>query len=310
MDGLARQILYPAAAWTGEPMKRRLEDTDPLGLRPGSDLAGAGLPNVEGDITEPDPRMPLRAPTDDAQLRSLLDGLSASRAPAPVETATTDGDLAAKYAAGPGSPAPRYPTPAPQASVIVGEATGRAREIPTAPEHPEHVAASRNVHGAVTMRIDRPVVPPEGDAQRSGVRRGLLIGVPTGFALGTLVAAAVALLVSRAGGTNGHGVMAEHTPEDRPGNVAMAAEPQPANTPFAMPAAAVASATPVDSVAPVPPVVSAATAATPASARASTGAGDSPAASKRVPRGAPAQSASGKPAPRTTAQKNTMVNEL
>jgi hypothetical protein len=75
-------LVTPANSWStlpsaylGETMKRGVHDTEPVGL--------SRVPVPRGvdahDVAESEPRIPLQAPSEDERLRSLLDGLGASR---------------------------------------------------------------------------------------------------------------------------------------------------------------------------------------------------------------------------------------
>jgi len=164
VDGLALEILYASAASYGLAMTRASNDTDPMGSPAAKAPEGAAARPRAEEVTEPDPQPPLKGDvTDEDQgVRSLLQGLDLSRAPAPVEAPTTNGDLSASYAAASHAPARRYETPTPQPSILVREPTlrmGRPPEVaPAGSQQPatsvanEAIRAQRN---APTVRLDR-----------------------------------------------------------------------------------------------------------------------------------------------------------
>jgi hypothetical protein len=300
-------------------MTRALHDTDPHGSPPpGANAGGDARPRAE-EGTEAEPRLPLRAPTEDERMRSLLDGLNASRAPAPIDAATTDGDLAAKYSAGPGAPPARHQTPAPQPSVVFSE-TMRLASLPAVVETAARERATGEARKAVTVRIDRraaeralgesvrgeaPASALE-EAHRAGQRRGLIIGVPIGTAAGAV--AAFLLTFS---------LMAARAAHSRVSSTTQGSAPQAATAPAPPPQATETSPPPAEgsppaASEPAPDSVAAAPSAAPSAAdlrapvvRAGVG--------KR--RGAPALSAapsapSASTAPKTRGDKNTMVNDL
>jgi hypothetical protein len=273
--------------------------------------------------------MPLRAPTEDEGMRSLLDGLNASEAPAPVNAPTTDGDLSARYAAGPGAPPARHPTPTPEPSVVFSQ-TMRLAAMPAPEAAIRERAATEAARLATTVRIDRQeaeralseagVLDGRDDVReeafRSGERRGLLLGFPIGFAAGGAVAFLVAFFLTFARGAH-----TSSPPASAPSLPAASAPPVPAaETSAPTPAPAEAPA-PADSR-PAPDAVPAsASAASPGSAGSAGSAAPvaeprpppaHPAAGKRPARGAPAASSApaGQPATKARTDKNTMVNEL
>src|SRR5262249_22188612 len=153
------------------------------------------------------PSVSLHAPTDNAKLRALLNGLSASPAPIPIDAATTDGDLAARYAAGPGAPAARHATPTPLPAVSFHQtlriplqpAAGGAPSPPgsAAPSLAER-PAPHPARTPITLRIDRPrASEPRDDRARSTARRPLLLGIVIGIAIGGVLALAIAFGILR-----------------------------------------------------------------------------------------------------------------
>jgi hypothetical protein len=138
-------------------MKRGVHDTEPVGL--------SAVPVPHGadahDVAESETRIPVRAPSEDERLRSLLDGLGASRGAGAVRV----------------QPAVAY------------DDTMRAAGV-----------RSEVVHDAVTRRFETPARPQASSFER-GMQRGLLVGVPAGFAIGVAVALGAVLLFVPVGGT-------------------------------------------------------------------------------------------------------------
>jgi mRNA (guanine-N7-)-methyltransferase len=201
VDGLALEILYASAASYGLAMTRASNDTDPMGS-PATKApeSAAARPRAE-EVTEPDPQPPLKGDmTDEDQgVRSLLQGLDLSRAPAPVEAPTTNGDLSASYAAAGHAPARRYETPTPQPSILVREPTLRmglppavgptGSQQPATSEANEAIRAQRN---APTVRLDRaPAVAEDVRQPRKRVAAIALWAVPT-----TVVSLAAVLVIA------------------------------------------------------------------------------------------------------------------
>jgi hypothetical protein len=113
------------------------------------------------DAAESDSRIAQRAPTDDERVRSLLDGLGASHSAGPVHAQPP----------------------------VVFDDTMRAPSV-----------RGETVHHAVTRRFETPARPQASSFER-GVQRGLLVGVPAGFAIGVAVALGAVLLFVPVGGT-------------------------------------------------------------------------------------------------------------
>jgi hypothetical protein len=310
-------------------MTRALKDTDPLGKPPAGATTGADAPAPAAESAEPEPQMPLRAPTEDEPMRSLLDGLNASEGPAPVNSPTTHGDLAARYAAGPGAPPARHQTPAPEPSVVFSQ-TMRLATMPAPVEAAirERAASPETSRLATTVRIDRREteralaeagVPMEGrddvreEAFRSGERRGLLLGLPIGFAAGGVAAFLVAFFLMFARGAH-----TRAAPTNAPAAPSASAPATPVASVSAVPAGETSPTPPAPAEAPAPAgsvpaadSVSGSAPAPAASAAEPRPPAARPAAGKR-PRGAPANSSApaGQPATKPRTDKNMMVNEL
>ncbi len=101
-------------------MTRSPNNADPMSLPLAADAAENDRAS-EANATDPEPRpvIPYEPPTGDEGLRSLLGRLAPRRAPPPVDSPTTDGDLAAAYSVAGHPPPPPYPTPAPELPVIL-----------------------------------------------------------------------------------------------------------------------------------------------------------------------------------------------
>lgn len=89
-----------------------------------NDTTDPGPPPTTDPGPEPEPESPLeddgRSPVDESVVHRLLGGLEAPRFPRPVEVNETDGELVARYAAGPHDVPAKNPTPAHQPSVLFG----------------------------------------------------------------------------------------------------------------------------------------------------------------------------------------------
>ena len=94
-------------------MKRQDDRPDPSKPVTSADAIGQ-----EGRAELP-PRAPFDPPVRDPNVLAILKGLNPSVTPIPMEIATTDGELAATFAAGPRGVRRGEPTPAPEASVVV-----------------------------------------------------------------------------------------------------------------------------------------------------------------------------------------------
>lgn len=116
---MTRERIHDTQPMMLSPAERRdaRDDEHSSGSRP-NDTQPAAAPNTTGGEAALPPA-PYDPPVMNEQLRGLLDGLNPSRAPRPIDLPQTDGDLAAKYSAGPREPAPRNPTPTPQAKLLL-----------------------------------------------------------------------------------------------------------------------------------------------------------------------------------------------
>jgi hypothetical protein len=183
VDGAGPEILYASAVSSGRTMRRASNDTDPMGSPAANALEGEKARLRPDEVTEPRPK-PLPGDNqtiEDENVRSLLEGLDLSRAPAPIQAPTTNGELAASYAVAGHAPARRHETPTPQPSVMVREPTLRMG-IPVMPTAAHGAAAAEARHealraerSALTVRVDRPPhVQTERDVPRLRPRPVLL----------------------------------------------------------------------------------------------------------------------------------------
>lgn len=134
------------------------------------DTTPSSAPIVADDrnATDPDPRPVLSfdIPTENPRIRAMFDNMKMRRAPPPVESPITNGELAAAYSSDVPRPAPApNPTPPPQPPVILAAPTPVPEPAPqqTTPPTLEPVAppalqpaAARRID-AVTVRIERPI---------------------------------------------------------------------------------------------------------------------------------------------------------
>jgi hypothetical protein len=126
-DSIAMECatLYGTPAWWR--MKRQDEQTDPSKPARTGDRGG---PAADDDVA---PRAPFAPPVSNPSVLRLLNGLNPSVTPLPMEVASTDGELAASFSAGP-RPAPvAEETPAAEASVVVRPTRGSSTKSPKAP---------------------------------------------------------------------------------------------------------------------------------------------------------------------------------
>jgi hypothetical protein len=90
------------------------------------------------------PLAPFAPPVRDAGVLALLKGLNPPEVPVPTETASTDGELSASFAAGPREAPSAQSTPAPEASVVVGpdRTPDGARKKKSKPPSPEQLSTT------------------------------------------------------------------------------------------------------------------------------------------------------------------------
>lgn len=180
---------------------RSTNDTDPMG-QPALDPKHAEERSAAAEVTDPDPRaiVPYELPVDDPRIQSIFDNMETRRAPPPIDSPVTNGDLAAAYASPATTIPARNPTPAPQPAVMV-DATPlpqpplprTTQPLPVVQSLPIQAPPPPHSHrNAPTVRIERPVeqmpaVPISG-------RMFLIVGLVGGALAATVVFVALSVL--------------------------------------------------------------------------------------------------------------------
>ena len=114
VGGTRRRVVGLPTGTDGWRMVERRNDTTDPGPPPTTD------PGPEPEPASSSFEDDGRPPVDDPVVHQLLGGLEAPRFPRPVEVSETDGELVARYAAGPHDVPAKNPTPAHQPSVLFG----------------------------------------------------------------------------------------------------------------------------------------------------------------------------------------------
>jgi hypothetical protein len=192
------------------------------------------------DATDPDPRPVLtyELPSEDLESHALLGKLQTRRAPPPVTTWVTDGDLAAAYAVH-AVPPRRQVTPTPQPAVVVDQADRVSTPQPIRVTQRMRTLRMRTPQAGrtdPTVRIERR--RPDAAPSPAGVRTGRLYAAIA--ALGVLVV--VGLVVVAATMTTARDRASGTTTMLSAGSSA-AASARPAITTTAMASVAIAPAT-------------------------------------------------------------------
>lgn len=91
------------------------QDEKPQGSK--DEAAPAGEADSSGPVSVP--RAPFAPPVRDPNVLALLNGLNPSVTPVPFQTATTDGELSAKYEGAPREAPPGAETPQPEPGVVL-----------------------------------------------------------------------------------------------------------------------------------------------------------------------------------------------